>query len=428
MLLADVRQVLLGFILYISDLQVKVFPTTEGLTVTLMCSTSCPLTEKAAAFIWYKNREFLYEDWSPWYQELVSGEEAVRYSCAIKGYEELRAPEVSVDSVSSTCFSVTYAKGRMCFYKRPSVDESCSIKFPRALHVQRTPSNKYVKLTCNISCPLTDTRTALTWYKNGFHYSKSRSIPLPSNDSFSCAAKGLEHHQSAEVCAEVQKCRSVNYVSRRICALQGSSVNISSKYSHPDTQQPTSKLWYKKNRSGKEELVEASGDVEDYDERNNHHHILTIKNLKKNDSAQYTFRLQREDGGLKESFLHGVLLTVTDLQVKFTPSAEVTEGQRVTLTCSTSCPLTDNTNYIWYFNSRPLTLPEHQNKHLLLDPVSSQRAGNYSCAVRTNKNFNSAEKSLTVQSMTGTSAAAAAAGVAALLLVITPLVVFFWIR
>ncbi|XP_069022928.1 uncharacterized protein [Embiotoca jacksoni] len=324
--------------LLVTDLQVKVFPTTEGLTVTLMCSTSCPLTGKPAAFIWYKNREFLYEDWSPWYQELVSSEEAVRYSCAIKGYEELRAPEVSVGE-------------------------------------------------CQCSSMLQNL------------YLNHQSIPLPSNDSFSCAAKGLEHHQSAEVCAEVQKCRSVNYVSRRICALQGSSVNISSKYFHPDTQQPTSKSWYKKNRSGKEELVEASGDVEDYDERNNHHHILTIKNLKKNDSAQYTFRLQREDGGLKESFLHGVLLTVTDLQVKFTPSAEVTEGQRVTLTCSTSCPLTDNTNYIWYFNSRPLTLPEHQNKHLLLDPVSSQRAGKYSCAVRTNKNFNSAEKSLTVQSL-----------------------------
>ena len=61
-----------------------------------MCSTSCPLTENPAAYIWYKNREFLYEDWSPWYQQLVSSEEAVTYSCAIKGYEDLRAPQVSV--------------------------------------------------------------------------------------------------------------------------------------------------------------------------------------------------------------------------------------------------------------------------------------------------------------------------------------------
>lgn len=74
----------------------KVIPTGKGQTVTLMCSTSCPLTENPPAYIWYKNREFLYQDWSPWYQELVPSEEAVTYSCAIKGYEDLRAPEVSV--------------------------------------------------------------------------------------------------------------------------------------------------------------------------------------------------------------------------------------------------------------------------------------------------------------------------------------------
>ncbi|XP_074487533.1 uncharacterized protein LOC141765375 [Sebastes fasciatus] len=116
--------------LRVADLQVKVIPTTEGQTVTLICSTSCPLTENPAVYIWYKNREFLYQDWSPWYQQLVSSEEAVTYSCAIKGYEDLRAPQVSVDSVSSTCFKVTYAKGRMCSSQQTSEDEPCSITYP----------------------------------------------------------------------------------------------------------------------------------------------------------------------------------------------------------------------------------------------------------------------------------------------------------
>ncbi|XP_035769564.1 B-cell receptor CD22-like [Neolamprologus brichardi] len=344
----------------VTELQVKVIPATEGQTVTLMCSSSCPLTEKPAAYIWYKNREFLYEDWSPWYQELISSEEAVTYSCAVKGYEDLRAPEVSVDSITSTCFNVTYTKSEMCPYQQGSEHEPCSITFPRVVHVVRTPGNT---LTCSTSCPLIDPQTVYVWYENGKLYRENiRSISIPSSlkNNFYCAIKGHEHLQSDEVCVQDKNCWRVNYVSRRICALEGSSVNIISKYSHPDNVKPEFKLW------------------------------------------------------------------ISELRVKMSPSAVVTEGQRVTLTCSTSCPLTDNTNYIWYLNSRPLTPRENQNKHLILDPVSREDAGSYSCAVKTNTDISSAPKTLTVQSITGTWTPAAAGGSAALLVLI-PLTVC-WCR
>lgn len=107
----------------------------------------------------------------------------------------------------------------------------------------------------------------------------------------------------------------------------------------------------------------------------------------------------------------------------------VTQGQRVTLTCGTSCPLSTDTAYIWYLNSQPLTLPENQNKHLVLDPVSSQHAGNYSCAVGIGKrNISSTEKTLTVISVIEIETLAAAAGAGAALLVIIPLSVFCCIQ
>ncbi|XP_067441442.1 contactin-1-like isoform X1 [Thunnus thynnus] len=437
--------------LYVSDLQVKVIPATEGQTVSLICNTSCPLTENPAAYIWYKNRTFLYQDWSPWYQQLVSSEEAVRYSCAIKDYKHLRAPEVSVDSVTSTCFTVTYAKGRMCSKKQTSVDGSCSITYPREVSLQRTPAEvNHVRLTCNTNCPLTDIQTAYRWYKNRllmFEKKQQFSVPSSSPDVFSCAVKDHEDLHSAEVCVDDENCWSVNYIRRRICALEGSSVDISSEYLYPDNQQPESKVWYKIKRNGEEEAVKQTEDAVRmrYLDMNNQH-ILRIKNLKKTDSAEYIFRLLKDDE-VRKGNPPGVTLIVSDLEVKLHP-AVVTEGQRVTLTCSTSCPLTDNTNYIWYLNSRPLMVPESQNKHLVLDPVSIQHAGNYSCAVKTHQNINSGEKTLTVQSITGTSTAAvgvvtatipatvevvtattpATVGVVAALLVIIPLTVFFWIR
>lgn len=110
-----------------------------------------------------------------------------------------------------------------------------------------------------------------------------------------------------------KNCWTVNYVNRRFCALEGSSVNILSEYSHPDNQQQTSKLWYKKQSSSEdqaEKLIRAAGRVEYHDNMRNHH-ILRITNLKKTDSAEYTFRLQKDIDNCKWAELPGVTLIVT---------------------------------------------------------------------------------------------------------------------
>ncbi|XP_005951773.3 B-cell receptor CD22 [Haplochromis burtoni] len=255
---------------------------------------------------------------------------------------------------------------------------------------------------------------------------------LPTNNELKCWNTDQSNNSKSSIYisgVQDKNCWRVNYVSRRICALEGSSVNITSEYSHPDNRKPEFKCWSKKWRKDKvevEELIEAAGRVE-YQDNMKNQHTLTINNLKKNDSGGYTFRFKRDHEGWTQSDLPGVFLIVTELRVKMSPSAVVTEGQRVTLTCSTSCPLTDNTNYIWYFNSRPLTPRENQNKHLILDPVSREDAGSYSCAVKTNKEISSAPKTLTVQSITGTWTPAAA-GVSAALLVLILLSVFWCVR
>lgn len=105
----------------------------------------------------------------------------------------------------------------------------------------------------------------------------------------------------------------MNYVSRRICVLSGSSVNISSKYSHPDDPKPKFQFWYKIQRGGEKEaekLRKAAGHVE-YSENMKNHHILTIKKLKKNDSAEYTFRVQKDEEAEKKFDFPGVTLVVT---------------------------------------------------------------------------------------------------------------------
>ena len=110
--------------------------------------------------------------------------------------------------------------------------------------------------------------------------------------------------------------------------------------------------------------------------------------------------------------------------MKFSPSEEVTEGQRVTLTCRTRCPLTDNMNYIWYLNNQPLNLTKTPSKYLVLDPVSSEHAGNYSCKVKMLQK-SSHHKMLTVHRRNWP---LAVIGIVVVLLVVIPTSIFLWIR
>ncbi|XP_036394466.1 B-cell receptor CD22-like [Megalops cyprinoides] len=80
------------------------------------------------------------------------------------------------------------------------------------------------------------------------------------------------------------------------------------------------------------------------------------------------------------------------LQASVNPGT-VTEGQRVTLTCSTSCPLSGSPAFIWYRNGHPLP-NSTQNVQF---SASSEDAGSYSCAVRGYKDLSSSAVALSVR-------------------------------
>ncbi|XP_062391008.1 carcinoembryonic antigen-related cell adhesion molecule 5-like [Sardina pilchardus] len=94
--------------------------------------------------------------------------------------------------------------------------------------------------------------------------------------------------------------------------------------------------------------------------------------------------------------LPGVNISVTALQVCITPEA-VAEGQRVTLTCNTTCRLSNDPTFIWYQNRQTVTYKHTTRDKLYLNPVSSEDAGNYSCAVRGHESLSSTAVFLNVR-------------------------------
>ncbi|XP_045071545.1 uncharacterized protein LOC121577398 [Coregonus clupeaformis] len=144
---------------------------------------------------------------------------------------------------------------------------------------------------------------------------------------------------------------------------------------------------------------------------------------RESDSAEYKFRFTTTEVKWGYSF-PGITLNVTDLQVKETPATE--EG-KVTLTCSTTCTLTDNSNpsYIWYKNRQRLTNTNTQDNYLSLDPVSSEDTGRYSCTVEGYNNLHSPVLSVGEQS----SLKEAAVGIIVVVLIlILCLSGFMWFR
>ncbi|KAL1005630.1 hypothetical protein UPYG_G00061590 [Umbra pygmaea] len=238
-------------------------PVTEGDRVTLNCFTTCNLT--GSTYIWYKNRLFINNHTSL-YLNPVSSIDAGNYSCAVKGFDELRSPEETL--------TVLYA--------------------PKNTSVSVSPSGEIVgggsvTLTCSSDAnPPVD---KYTWYKNNVTSPKA----------------------------------------------SGQSYNIS--------------------------------------------------NIRSEDSGEYYCEAENEYGRLNSSI---IFVNVLCLQVDMSATT-VIEGDRVTLTCRTTCNLNGST-YIWYKNRHYI----NNNTSLYRNPVSIMDAGNYSCAVKGFDELRSPEKTLTV--------------------------------
>ena len=90
------------------------------------------------------------------------------------------------------------------------------------------------------------------------------------------------------------------------------------------------------------------------------------------------------------------LLFLSELQVLVDP-AIVTEGDRVTLTCTTTCSLSNNPTYIWYKNLHVISSTHTAGNTLNIPSVRIEDTGSYSCSVKGHEVHRSPEKTLSVR-------------------------------
>ncbi|XP_045898565.1 B-cell receptor CD22-like, partial [Micropterus dolomieu] len=156
-----------------------------------------------------------------------------------------------------------------------------------------------------------------------------------------------------------QTCNRVTYTVRSICAVKGSSVDISCTYNSYSTY-IRSKFWFSperslqwQNPSQPEDLSEDSqyaGRVQVL-ETERGRSTLRITDLRESDSAEYHFTAYTFEW---RSSLPGTTLTVTDLQVQVIRSTVYKNYTEAELLCHSSCRLPDRPSYVWIKNGQKM--------------------------------------------------------------------------
>ncbi|XP_035376651.1 sialoadhesin-like [Electrophorus electricus] len=249
-----------------------------------------------------------------------------------------------------------------------------------------TRSNTYrTTLRCSSTCTLPNNPTYI-WYRNGHNQNTNGLYMYGSSEdagSYSCAVRGYEELRSPAVCVYGKdSCWSVTYVTQSICALIGSSVDIHGYYTFPDQQPTPQPAWYARLHLQVKELSHADDRLEIFSHRANVN-TLRLKHLTESDSAEYLLRFKAPYMIHTDSSA-GVSLSVTGLKVNVdSPAVPGSEGQTVTLSCSSTCTLPYNPTYIWYKNGQRVS---HCTS--VSCSVSAVRdAVSYSCATEGNENL-----------------------------------------
>ncbi|XP_067296813.1 B-cell receptor CD22-like [Pseudorasbora parva] len=173
----------------------------------------------------------------------------------------------------------------------------------------------------------------------------------------------------------------VQYSSIKKCVLKGSTTVLSGTYKHPDNLTLTEIFWTVNPVKG--EAINLL-DRPDYRGRvqyiqKDQTSLLKLSNVRREDEGMYCLRIVTNEEKQRFVRFPGIELKVAELRVEI--PEEVVEKQSPVLVCKNTCNFSLKATFLWYKNGKSLSERNGGNE-LLLESVSSDDTGNYSCATR----------------------------------------------
>ncbi|KAI4786035.1 hypothetical protein KUCAC02_037388, partial [Chaenocephalus aceratus] len=193
--------------------------------------------------------------------------------------------------------------------------------------------------------------------------------------SLTAAASGLVVFLFSVSAVQGQDGWGVTFSATEICAVKGSTVEISCTYTHPSTWSTAERtFWFTERKGGEpadlKTASEYAGRVEDRCETNTC--TLRIRNLRESDSAEYRFRIETNHPPGNYSGSPGVTLSVTGLTVQV--------ERKDKLKCQSSC-LPPAHHYVWYKNLKAQSGASSTHSFLFGE------TDRYSCALEGHEDF-----------------------------------------
>ncbi|CAM4468495.1 unnamed protein product [Leuciscus chuanchicus] len=188
----------------------------------------------------------------------------------------------------------------------------------------------------------------------------------------------------------------VQYSNIKKCVLKGSTTRLSGTYKHPDHLTVTEAFWIVNPVKDKNDINLLNHS--DYRGRVHYFPIkdrtfaLTLSNVRYEDERMYWYKIIAKE--LIYLGFPGIELKVTELRVEI--PEEVVEKDSPALLCKSTCNLSDRTDFIWYKNGESLSVSSIGNRRIL-QSVSSDDTGNYSCAARDQEHLPSPAVTLSVR-------------------------------
>ncbi|XP_047433428.1 uncharacterized protein LOC125003504 [Mugil cephalus] len=360
-----------GFVVFLLSSSVVLGQTGHGVTYssTQICAVEGSTVEISCSYTYPSriNDNVTVVEKAVWFTKMEGGEPVdlmtdaefsgrVQYHCD-ENKCTLRISDLRERDSAEYKFRFTTNQPGGKYTGSPGVTLTVTVLRVEAKKTSPTWYPNWAELKCQSRCRLS--ARSYVWYKNGLNKIESKEQYFDNGDSVSCAVKGSEKFPSPPQCSVYRTCNKVTYTDRSICAIKGSSVDISCTYSNY-YYSVVSKFWFSPDRSRQwmnpsqpEDLrkdSQYSGRVQVLDLWRGRS-TLRIANLRESDSSEYHFKF-KTSGFEWRSVLPGTTLTVTALQVQVTRIISVHQSQtEAELKCLSSCSPAGRL-YVWFKNQQ----------------------------------------------------------------------------